>query len=696
MDSRNLSRALFTPRTVALIGASGNLSKNTSRPQRYLARHGFDGTVFPVNPGHAEVLGVTAYGSVLDVPEHIDHAYIMVPAAAMADVIDGCCAKGVRVATIFSDGFAETGDRGQALQDEIIDIAAKGGLRLLGPNSMGVINTHNGLALSVNAVLELEELPKGGIGLISQSGTVLGTLLSRGAARGIGFSKLVSLGNESDLSVAETCELLIDDPDTRTIVLFLEGMRNAAALGAVARRAYDLGKPVVAYKLGRSQAGRQLAISHSGAIAGTDRCVQAFFDHHGIIRVDMLENLFECPALVSGRRPVSGKRVSVVTTTGGGAATVVDRLGTLGLELAGPSEMLRTRLSNLGLEIGAGPLVDLTMAGTRDGIYAAALDELLNNADCDAVVAVVGSSGQFHPDLAVSPIIEASKTDKFLAAFIAPQADDSLNRLADAGIAAFRTPEACADAIYAALNWRPPVTLSSTGKNHEEARSLLRAGSRLNEREAGQVFAAMGIAQVQSWVITDPENADLPDLTYPVAVKVLSPDIAHKTDAGGVRLSIPDDESLRAACLKIENSVKTHMPQATISGFLIQPMEVGIADVLIGYRLDQEAGPVVILGAGGVLAEIYEDVAVRPAPIDKMTALEMIAEVRGLAVIRGYRAQPPGDTEALAEALVNLSGFARFTDVTVVEAEINPVIVKRAGLGIVAVDGLIVCAGQED
>ncbi len=695
MSNSDLAQAMFTPRAVALIGASDNLSKNASRPQRYLADHGYAGQVFPINPGREKVQGVKAYRSVRDVPDDIDHAYIMVPAIAMIKIVEDCCAKGIRVATIFSDGFAETGAPGQALQDEIVSIAAKGGLRLLGPNSMGVINTHAGLALSVNAVLELDKLPAGNIGLVSQSGTILGTLLSRGAARAIGFSKLVSLGNESDLSVAEVCDLFIDDPDTNSIVLFLEGLRDAAALGAVARRAYEQGKPVIAYKLGRSEAGRQLAVSHSGAIAGPDRCVQAFFDHHGIIRVDMLENLFECPALVSGRRPVQGNRVSVVTTTGGGAATVADRLGSLGLELVGPTEALRSRLSGLGLKLGAGPLVDLTMAGTREGIYGAALDELLNSPDCDAVVAVVGSSGQFHPELAVSPIIDAGHTDKFLAAFIAPQADESLSRLADAGVAAFRTPEACADAVFAALHWQAPAVLSSTRINLDETEMLLDGQTTLNEYDAGQIFASLGTGQAQSWIIEDPEVEDLPDVNYPVAVKVLSGDIVHKTDAGGVHLSVSDGETLRAACRDIGQSVKSRVPKATISGYLVQSMETGLADVLLGYRLDPEVGPVVVLGVGGILAEIYDDIAIRMAPVDRETAMAMIEEVRGLAVIQGYRSQKSGDLGALADALVNLSMFAHIKTAIVLEAEINPLIVKQAGQGIVAVDGLIVCADQD-
>jgi len=694
MSDSDLSKALFSPDAVALIGASANLSKNSSRPQRYLDRHGFKGRVVPINPGRDEVQGAKAYQSVSDVPDGIDHAYLMIPAAAVPDAIDACVAKGVKVATIFSDGFAETGEQGAQVQREICEAAKAGGLRLLGPNSMGVIDTGSGLALSVNAVLEMEHLPRGNIGLISQSGTILGTLISRGAARGIGFSKLVSLGNESDLSAAEVCNLLIDDPETQTIVLFLEGIRDAAGLGQAARRAYAKGKPVIVYKLGRSEAGRQLAVSHSGAIAGPDRCIQAFFNHHGIIRVDMLENLFECPALVAGQRPVPGKRVAVVTTTGGGAATVADRLGGLGLELVGPPPSLRKRLQGLGLNLGGGPLVDLTMAGAKKEIYSAALDELLNNEDIDAVVAVVGSSGLFHSELAVSPIIEAFKAGKFLATFIAPQADESLSRLADAGIAAFRTPEACADAVYAALNWRAPVEVDPSSMNLRAVDQLLAGRMALNEQASGEVFHALGIQQAGSRIIVDPETDDLSGIIYPVVAKVLSPEIAHKSDVGGVCLGIGNSDELKAACAGIAHAVQKNAPDAKVNGYLVQTMEQGLADVLIGYRVDAEVGPVVVLGAGGILAEIYDDVAIRPAPIDRAVAMEMIEDVKGLAIIRGYRSSPPGDLDALADAMVAISNLVGVETNHVLEAEINPLIVKRRGEGVVAVDGLIVCAEE--
>ncbi|HXF65184.1 MAG TPA: CoA-binding protein, partial [Burkholderiales bacterium] len=453
----SLAQALFAPRSVALIGASGDAGKNTSRPQRFLRQHGYTGRVIPVNPGREEIFGEKAYPDLASVPGPVDHAFIMVPAAAVAEALRQCCEKKVPVVTIFSDGFAETGAEGRRRQEALVALARSAGVRLLGPNCIGLVSTHDRLALSVNAVLEEAQLAPGPVAIVSQSGSMMGSLMSRGHGRGLGFSKLVSVGNESDLSVGEFVELLAQDPATGVILLFMETIRDAERLARAARLAYAAGKPVVVYKLGRSQVGVELATSHTGAMTGSDETAQAFFRAHGMLRVELLETLFELPALVAGRRPAARHRIAVLTTTGGGAATVVDRLGVLGVEVVPPPEALIAELARRNIHIRKARVTDLTLAGTRKEIYGGVLDALAASPHCDLVLAVVGSSSQFQPHLAVDPIVQADTGGKPLAVFCAPQADASLKLLLEAGIAAFRTPEACADAIRAWRDWRAPV-----------------------------------------------------------------------------------------------------------------------------------------------------------------------------------------------------------------------------------------------
>jgi acyl-CoA synthetase (NDP forming) len=686
----SLAQALFAPKSVALIGASGDAAKNTSRPQRFLRKHGFTGAVFPINPGRDEIFGERAYPDLRAVTAPVDHAFIMVPAAAVPGAIAQCCEKRVPVVTIFSDGFAETGAEGRRQQDALLKLARASGVRLLGPNCIGLLDIHSHLVLSVNAVLEHAQIRPGATAIVSQSGSMMGALMSRGLGRGAGFSKLVSVGNESDLAVGEITDLLVDDADTRIILLFMETIRDAERLARAARRAFDAGKPVVVFKLGRSEVGVELATSHTGAMTGSDDTADAFFRAHGMLRVDLIETLFELPALILGRKPGARHRVAAMTTTGGGAATVVDRLGSLGVEVVPPSDEVVAHLARQKIGITRARLIDLTLAGAKKEIYSAVLNELLASDHCDLVLAVVGSSAQFQPHIAIDPILEAKRSDKPLAVFCAPQADASLALLNEAGIAGFRTPEACADAIRAWRDWRAPlpVPAADTGRV-ASARALLAGKSRLNEQEACRVFGKLGVPAAPSETITVPEQEV--KIEFPVVAKILSPDITHKTDAGGVVVNIASAEALKRAAAAILQSVRVKHPQARVNGILVQRMEKGLAEVILGYKRDPQVGPVVVLGVGGVLAEIYRDLALRLAPVTEEEAGRMIEEVKGLAVIRGYRGLPRGDTAALARAVSAFSQLAHL-EPRVAEAEVNPLIVKPEGEGVVAVDGLLVLA----
>lgn len=676
--STALADAVLRPRGVAVIGASADPAKNAGRPLRYLRRHGYPGHVVAVNPTRTEVQGMPCIARLQDASATVDHAYIMVPTAAVEAAIDDCIAAGVRCASIFSGGFAEAGAEGASLQRRVADKARAGGLRLLGPNSLGVITPAVPMALSANAVLERERLPRGSVGLVSQSGSLIGALLSRGEARGMGFSALVSVGNEADLGVGEMARMLVDDPNTDVVVLFLETLRDPDALEEAARTAHARGKPILAYLLGRSAVGQALARSHTGALAGAGRALAAFLDDVGIARIESFESLIEAPALFRGRRAQPGRRVAVVATTGGGGALVADHLGLRGLELATPPADLQRALAAHGLEIGAAPVVDLTMAGARGPVVDACLDALLGAPDVDGVVMVVGSSAEFKPELAVGPLAQRAGAQKPLAAFLFPNATASLSLLADAGIAAFRTPEACADAMAACLNWQPPRALP-------QAKAPAPPTGRTDELTALGLFAELGIEVAAARRLERDEP--LPDdLDYPVVVKALSADLAHKSDVGAVVVGVADASALAAACAAIVERVAGHRPDIEIDAFLVQPQVAALGEALIGFRRDPLAGPIVVAGAGGLLAETLDDVSIRRAPVDTATAASMLREVRGLALLRGARGRPEGDLDALAAALAKLSQLAAAP--AVLEAEINPVLVRSRGA--VAVDGLLV------
>lgn len=700
----SLAQALFAPRVIALVGASGEATKNTARPQRYLRKHGYKGVIAPINPTRDEILGERAYATVAAAQAAllgngtgpIEHAYVMAPGEAVEQAVEDCGACGIPVVSIFSDGFSEIGPEGVARQQKLAARARALGVRLLGPNSMGVIDIPNHISITVNAILEADVLPHGTTSVVSQSGTMLGTLMSRGMARGLGFAKMVSVGNEADLGVGEIVELLVDDPGTRVITLFLETVRDAPRLATAARRAHAAGKPVVAFKLGRSRLGEALAKSHTGALAGADAAIDAWMRDCGILRVDMLETLIEIAPLLARRAPVAlthKPRVAVVTTTGGGAASVVDRLGMLGMEAFAPTEALKAQLAGHGVRVSDSPIVDLTMASSAKR-YGAVLETLIASPDCDAVLAVVGSSAQFHADFAVEPILKTPWSTKPLAAFLTPHAERSLTLLAEKGIAAFRTPEACADALATFFRWTTPrktlVGADSVGADSVGAGSsqspLLPVKAKPDEADALALFASLGVPVVQTSAAVAPNYEH--KVPYPVAAKVRSADIAHKTEAGGVLLGLTNDGEFLHRVAAMLATVQAAQPQAKIDGVLVQRMEKGLIEAILGYRHDPMVGPVVLLGIGGTLAEIYQDMALRLAPVSVDEAMEMIEEVKGLAVIRGYRNLPRGDVAALANAIASFSQLAALPGAPVAEAEINPLIVKADG--VVAVDGLLV------
>jgi acyl-CoA synthetase (NDP forming) len=381
----------------------------------------------------------------------------------------------------------------------------------------------------------------------------------------------------------------------------------------------------------------------------------------------------------------------VLTTTGGGAAMVVDNLGRLGLDVVPPTDRIVANLAAKNIQIRKAAITDLTMAGTRKEIYSAVLGELLQSDHCDAVLAVVGSSAQFHPQHAVEPIVAAMPTPKPLAAFLVPDATRSLDLLREAGVAAFRTPESCADALAAFFAWRTPARPGAQAVP-AAASSLLSAarGPTLNEHAACAVFGTLGVPVARSTIIAAP--GERVDLEFPVAAKILSADIPHKTEAGGVELGITDAVQLQQAGQRILERVRRAKPQARIEGILVQEMKRGRAEVILGYQRDPQVGPIVVLGVGGTLAEIYRDLCVRLAPVSVEEAHEMIAQVKGLASIRGFRGLPRGDLTALAHAIAAFSSIALIEAPKVAEAEINPLIVGAEGEGVAAVDGLIVLA----
>ncbi|MGI9524589.1 MAG: acetate--CoA ligase family protein [Hyphomicrobiaceae bacterium] len=680
-----LWQALFEPKRIALIGLSSDPNRPAGRPLKFLLRDGYPGTIYPINPHRSAVQGVPSFSSLDALPQRPDHAYILLDTEHAMDAAKACFRAGVPVVQVLADGFAESGDAGTALQEELASAARCAGSRLLGPNCMGLADLNLGLSLTVNATFE-EGIVRGGrIALVSQSGSMMGGLMTRAAHIGLKFSKIVAVGNEADLSVGEIGQMLVGDPQTDVILLFLETIRKPEEVVQFANMGYRAGKPIIAYKLGKSSVGQELAVLHTGALLSDDNIASAFMQDVGIARVTMLESLFEAVPLFTGRRPPTFKpqKVGVITTTGGGGASVCDELSSAGVDLLTPSQDTVDAIASTGVRVGRGPLTDVTLAGARPDVIGPSLVAMADDPECNILVCVLGSSSRSDPETAMQPILSADVQGKPLAAYLVPDAPLGMRILVEEGISVFRTPETCADVVRAFTNWRPPrmerisaprnnVTTLRTLDEHASLEFLTNFGVPITDR------AIIEIAEI--------EHVNLP-FAYPVVAKILADGIAHKTEAGAVITNIAHHAELVAAAKQISDNVSNAHPDVLVDRLLVAPMIEGIQEVLIGYRCDAQVGPVVTVAAGGVMVGLYDDKSVKLAPVGTEQAMEMIEEVTGLAPVRGYRGQEGGNLIALADVIVALSRLGDLSEPFVLEAEINPLIVNVEGA--IAVDALV-------
>ncbi|MDA0652372.1 MAG: CoA-binding protein [Proteobacteria bacterium] len=442
---------LLRPKSVAVIGASSDPAKTAGRPLHFLRRHGFTGHIWPINPRYEDIHGQRCYASVADLPGVPDTAIILVGPAHAEQYLRDLDLVGCAAAIAIGGGYAEIGPEGAARQDRLR--VAAGDMRLLGPNTIGAVNLVDGITLSASGALDVENRQVGTIAMVSQSGGILGSVLSRAAFRGVGLSHLVATGNEADLEVCDFIEYLIGDAATSVIALYLETLRNPGRFRKIAAKARRAGKPIVVYKVGRSEPGARSAASHTGALSGEDRLYDGMFEQLGVIRVYSYSDLIDVPMALSTGAKLTGKRLAILTSTGGAGGLIADVCGLAGFDAPPPGAKTARRLGALlhhdGFAANRNP-IDLTLAGISPEIIKGAIDALMESHDFDAVIPIVGSSGVGRPDLVAVPVIEAFKTaGKPLVVYTSPSAPEIIRRLNASGVPAFDTPEGCAAALEA-------------------------------------------------------------------------------------------------------------------------------------------------------------------------------------------------------------------------------------------------------
>ncbi|WP_454753845.1 acetate--CoA ligase family protein [Cupriavidus necator] len=697
----NAIQRLVLPCSVAVIGASADPSKTAGRPVSYLRKHGFSGAIYPVNPKVESIDGLRCYPDIASLPEVPDVGIVLLGAERAHLAVRDLAARGAGAAIVLASGYTETGAEGARRQAELIEAA--GSMRLLGPNTIGLVNLTDNIPLSASGALEMDQFPAGSIGVVSQSGGILGALLSRAAARGIGLSKLVSTSNEVDLDLADFIDYLADDEATRVIALYVESVRNPESFRRAALKAVRAGKPVVAFKIGRSESGARAAVSHTGALAGADRMYDALFEQVGVIRAQSFSDLLDMPAALATGRKLTGNRVAILTSTGGAGTLVSDSLGVAGFETPAPDEATAAKLRALQkgdhAALDRNP-IDVTLAGLQPDLLRAAIRILLESPSYDAVAVIVGSSSLAMPDLMANAIRDClPDSDKPVIAYVSPHAPEVASLLNRRGVPAFSAPEACTVAIDAMLRAGKLSAVDEAGTPTLPLPDLAAYGTgSIDEAAAKTLFAGFGVPVAKEVVVADGAEAMAAAQAFSgnVVLKILSAEITHKSDVGGVAVNVPPAEvaSRLAKMASDVQSVTGIAPQR----FLVQEMVKGGVEVILGMHRDA-LGTAILLGMGGVTAELFGDTTLRLLPgecgLTRDAALAMIGRLKTAPLLQGFRGRPKADVEALADAIVAFSRMVATLGDRLVEAEMNPVFVLPEGQGVVAADGVAVLARND-
>ncbi|MES5485740.1 acetate--CoA ligase family protein [Bradyrhizobium sp. INPA03-11B] len=691
----NAIARLIRPRSIAVIGASADPGKTSGRPVSFLQKHGFSGGIYPVNPKVDRIGGLTCYRDVEALPAVPDVGIVLLGAERAHLAVRELAKRGAAAAIVLASGYAETGEEGALRQKELLQAA--GPMRVLGPNTIGLVNLTDNIVLSASGALAMDHFPVGSIGLVSQSGGILGALLSRAAARGIGLSKLVSTSNEADLELSDFIEFLAADEATRVIALYVEAIRHPSRFREAVQKARAAGKPVVAFKIGRSEAGAKAAVSHTGALAGSDRMYDALFRQLGVIRAKTFEELLDIPAALAAGRKLSGKRVAILTSTGGAGTIVSDSLGVAGFETPAPDAATAARLASLQsgshANLDRNP-VDLTLAGLHPDVLRGAISALLASPSYDALVVIAGSSAVGSPALLADAVHDClPESDKPVIAYVSPHAPNVGAALTARGVPAYTSAESCASAFSGLLlaARSTPAEFASSPERQVHI-SDLSQGS-LDEAEAKALFARFGIPAVNERIVETSNEAQSAarELGGKVVLKILSSEITHKSDVGGVAVNLTPD-TIGSRLNAMADDVKAATGQRP-RRFLVQEMVTGGAELILGMHRDA-LGTAILLGMGGVTAELFKDTTMRLLPpqggLSRDEALSMVHDLITWPLLDGFRGRPKADIDALVSTIVAFSLMAAQLGERLIEAEVNPVFILAAGQGVRAADGVVV------
>lgn len=683
-------QSFFDPAGVAIIGASADPHKLSHGVLRNVLMHGYQGAVYPINPKASVIAGRPAYPDVRAVPDPVELAVLMVPAPACLPVLEACGERGIKAAVVISCGFREVGPEGMAREEALLATARRYGMRLIGPNCVGTLDAFTGLNCTFIGVMPRP----GGIGFISQSGAICGGILEWTAGKGIGFSRFATVGNAADVSETDLIAALAEDANTRVIVLYIEAIREGQRFIEVASRV-TRSKPILVLKAGTSPAGQRAVLSHTGSLAGEMAAYDAAFKQAGVQRVDTVEELFNnALALAYGPRP-RGRRVAIVTNAGGPASLAADALNAVGLTLPPPPPSIQAELAAAFPDAQISNPVDL-LGGAEPAHYEQAMQALLVGDAFDAVLPIL------VPHAVVDPVAVADAIGRVAQCCARPvvacfMGDDAvrgpLTTLHEHRIASYQFPEQAAHALGAL--WQHAAHVAAPAEDFtgspvratfapEAAHCLETVAAQgrmqLGEADARPILQAYQVPQPRAALARSAEEAAeiATRIGFPVVLKIVSPQVFHKSEVGGVVVNVTDAEAVRRHFTGMVARVAAQQPQANIEGVLVAEMVPPGYELIAGMRRDPQFGPLVMFGLGGIYVELLHDVAFRIAPFGLAEARRMIDDTAAGRLLRGLRGQPPADIDAVAGVIMQLAGIALIHP-QIQEIDVNPLVAYPAG-----------------
>jgi len=695
----------FNPGSIAIIGASQDFMTISGQPLKHLQSHHYQGRLYPVNPRYQEVAGVKCYPALAGLPETPDLVLILVNAARVADMLQQCGEKGVPYVIIFSSGFSEMGGEGVKLQRQLAEIARRYEIGVIGPNCQGMMNVADGVFAGFGSVFFTDYEP-GRVSMVSQSGGFGFSVMNLSSKDGgLPFRQMVTTGNEIGISTLDFINYYIQDPNTEIIVCYLEGAKDAWRLPEIGQKALAAGKPILMWKVGNTEQGQKAAASHTANLGGAMALYKAAFRQNGIIQVEDIQDVVDYGrAFRNGRLP-KGNRLAIITISGGAGILMTDECIGRGMRLADLAPETVAKLREFVPSFGSiNNPVDVTAAIFNDlTLINRTLQIIVDDPGVDCIAMINASlQGEIANKIAAEIVAVSGKTAKpiYIAwsarDVMAPQAYSALEA---ARIPHYKSPVRCGRAM-AAVSWYAEAKRRRDRQSGEKALTLSSAGARkaldgrtadVSEYQAKRILSEYGIAVTQEELATTREQAlaVAKRIGYPVAIKVQSPDISHKTEARAARLNIGSDRELALAFEEVLSNARAYRKDASIEGVLIQEMVTDGLEAILGVTNDPLFGPAVMFGLGGIFAEVLKDVSFRLAPVTPSVAREMIEEIAGYPVLAGARGRPRADVDALVDAIVRLSALAVDLKDRVAELDINPLFVFAEGRGVKAADALI-------